>query len=316
MQTHVLLLFLLFFFSPGFKAQQTHKTAIKLDKLYKNKTQKCINKCRKNLDKGKYKNLSYYYLSLCYYKKYLSDKKDKHLLKTVNYQRRFFRSKDQGFLVVDSAVLNRIQFDFERLVNRKIAQKKMGVAKRYAKNYRRVYGVEIDNQCLLTQPKKVVVKIPDLIVPEKTTKLAIVNHERLMKTAESLLGVRYKIGGESKAGLDCSGFNKYVYGSEGIIIPHSAAEQSKLGNLVNLSKCQAGDLVFFGAQKIKGYKIQHTGLVYANKDGKLEIIHCPSRGVCIEGDGDVSWDQYWKKRFLFIKRLNEQDLLTLQNPKS
>jgi hypothetical protein len=55
-------------------------------------------------------------------------------------------------------------------------------------------------------------------------------------------------------------------------------------------------------------------MIYSNNNGKLKMIHCPNSGVCIEGEGEPSYDMYWQKRFLFIKRLSSNDLLTTKNP--
>jgi len=313
-QVFVILLVLL---TTGFSfAQQQHKVPIKLDKLYENRPEKCIKKCKKYISKGKHRKVAYYYLSITQYKKYQTSNKDRELLRTMTSLRKYYKSKGKSELIPDTALLSSIKVNFENLINEKIKKEQLSVARRYAKKFKQVYREDIANVDKLIVQKKAprISPIAPKEAPIKTVRL--VSSDNLMKTAKSLIGVRYKIGGESRSGLDCSGFNKYVYANEGVKIPHSAAAQSKLGNLVPLKKCKAGDLVFFGSKKVKGYKIQHTGLIYANKEGLLKIIHCPNSGVCIEGDGDTSWDMYWKKRFLFIKRLDNEDIQNLKTPKS
>ena len=303
------LIILLVLLSSGFSfAQQQYKVAVKLEKLYENRPEKCIQKCKKYISKGKHRKMAYYYLSLTQYKTYQSSDKDRDLLRTMISLRKYYKSKGNSELIHDTALLSSIKINFEELINQKIKKEQLSVARRYAKKFKQVYKEDIANADKLIVQKKAP-RVSPIAPRENRVKTArLVNTGNLMKTAKSLIGVRYKIGGESRSGLDCSGFNQFVYANEGVKIPHSAAAQSKLGSLVPLKKCKAGDLVFFGSKKVKGYKIQHTGLIYANKDGQLKIIHCPNSGVCIEGDGDTSWDMYWKKRFLFIKRLDNKKL--------
>ena len=132
---------------------------------------------------------------------------------------------------------------------------------------------------------------------------SLLSRSQLVERARSFIGVNYRWGGESPSGFDCSGFNTYLYRQAGIEIPHNAQRQSQLGDAVALEDTRPGDLVFFGKRYGTSFNVSHTGMVYSNQDGKLMIIHCPNRGVTIEGDGDVSWDKYWKKRYLFAKRI-------------
>jgi cell wall-associated NlpC family hydrolase len=129
------------------------------------------------------------------------------------------------------------------------------------------------------------------------------SRSQLINRARSFVGVKYRWGGEGPSGFDCSGFTTYLYKEAGLNIPHNAQKQSQLGKHVNMSEAKPGDLIFFGKSYGSSYNVSHTGMVYSNKEGKVMIIHCPNRGVTIEGDGDVSWDKYWKKKYLFTKRL-------------
>ncbi len=305
-------------------AQQNNKVAIKLDKLYQSNPEKCIVKCRKYIQKVKIKKTAYYFISLSQFKKYQTSNKDRDLLKVMTSLKHYYKYKKASKLISDTVLLAKIKIQFEGLINQKIKENKLSIGRRYAKKYKQVYHQDIQNIAKLTSPKKIHSAIED----EKATaslsrkskknqktnkwknkkkKTYATNAKHMLQTAKSMLGVKYKIGGETKKGIDCSGFTKYVYAKEGVDLPHSASSQSKMGKRVAKSDCKPGDLIFFGSKKGSGYKIQHTGMVYSNVDGKLKIIHCPNSGVCIEGDGDTSWDMYWKKRFLFIKRLDNSN---------
>lgn len=110
----------------------------------------------------------------------------------------------------------------------------------------------------------------------------------IIRTAEKYLGVRYKFGGDTPRGFDCSGFSMYVYKVHGVILPHSAGQQYARGRRVGIKNARPGDLVFF---KIYGRKISHVG-VYA---GNYKFIHAPSRGKRVSYD-DIRKD-YWRKRY-------------------
>jgi len=70
----------------------------------------------------------------------------------------------------------------------------------------------------------------------------------------------YKWGGnEIYSGIDCSGFVKKMYGSIGINLPRTAAEQSQVGmKITRYEDLQPGDRLYFWDAK-RG-KIGHTGI--------------------------------------------------------
>jgi len=110
----------------------------------------------------------------------------------------------------------------------------------------------------------------------------------ILRTAEKYIGVKYKFGGDTPRGFDCSGYTMYVYRMHGIDLPHSAGRQYSLGRRVAIKNARPGDLVFF---KIYGRKISHVG-IYA---GNYKFIHAPRRGKRVSYD-DIRKD-YWRKRY-------------------
>ena len=65
----------------------------------------------------------------------------------------------------------------------------------------------------------------------------------IASVALSLTGIPYVYGGETLAGLDCSGLVKYAYAAAGINLPHSSSAQTAGGTIV--SNPQPGDIVSY-----------------------------------------------------------------------
>ena len=67
----------------------------------------------------------------------------------------------------------------------------------------------------------------------------------LLQKAFGLLGIKYRFGGSSYAGIDCSAFVKKVFASQNLLLPRTAREQYALGIDVPPKELQKGDLLFF-----------------------------------------------------------------------
>lgn len=88
-----------------------------------------------------------------------------------------------------------------------------------------------------------------------------------VETALRYRGIPYVWGGASARGLDCSGLVLVVFAQHGVILPHHAASQAKLGTAVT-GELAPGDLVFFGSP------IHHVGIYI----GGGYYIHAPRTG--------------------------------------
>lgn len=117
---------------------------------------------------------------------------------------------------------------------------------------------------------------------------------RIVRTALSFRGARYRYGGTSRRGFDCSGFTKYLYGkTEGVGLPRTAAQQYRSGRRVAWNDIKPGDLLFFSTH---GRHVGHVG-VYAG-NGRMVHASNPRRGVTI----DNPFSGYWAHRLVGIRR--------------
>lgn len=113
--------------------------------------------------------------------------------------------------------------------------------------------------------------------------------------AKQYVGVKYKYGGKSPKGFDCSGFTSYVFNKFDIEISPGSKYQAKTGREIPLKRVKAGDLIFFG----KGRKVTHVALVTNNTREGIEVVHSTSsKGIMVQ---NITKSSYWKPKILFAR---------------
>lgn len=117
----------------------------------------------------------------------------------------------------------------------------------------------------------------------------------IVRTAFAYRGTRYRFGGMSSRGFDCSGFVKFVYATKGIKLPHSSRELFNHGTPVAKSDLEPGDLVFF--KNTYRYGISHVGLYVG--DGKFIHASTQRTGVRVDNLSDA----YFSRRYVGAKRI-------------
>ncbi len=122
--------------------------------------------------------------------------------------------------------------------------------------------------------------------------------EQLINAASANLGARYRSGGSSPEGFDCSGLMFFTFSKFDIILPRSSNEMSNLGTLINLNEVRKGDLIFF---KTNGRKIiNHVGMVVEILEDEIKFIHsATSKGVIISSTKET----YYKRTFTQVNRI-------------
>ncbi|WP_418262258.1 LysM peptidoglycan-binding domain-containing protein [Flavobacterium faecale] len=121
--------------------------------------------------------------------------------------------------------------------------------------------------------------------------------DQLISTASENIGTRYRIGGTTKDGFDCSGLMCSTFGAFDVQLPRTSLEQSQYGTVVEVDKAQKGDLIFF---KTRGRsQINHVGMVVEVADGDVKFIHASNSGVIISSIKE----SYYSKRVVQVNRV-------------
>lgn len=123
--------------------------------------------------------------------------------------------------------------------------------------------------------------------------------ESIIDYAKTFKGTRYKFGGTTKKGMDCSGLVFTAFNKENIALPRISRDMAKRGKRISLSQTTEGDLVFFQTNKNKK-TINHVGLVVEKRGGEVFFIHSTtSKGVIISSLDE----RYWKSAFVEVRRV-------------
>ena len=122
--------------------------------------------------------------------------------------------------------------------------------------------------------------------------------QQLISSAKQYEGVRYRVGGTTTAGMDCSGLVCTVFNAYDIQLPRRSVDMSKVGEKLKLKDVQKGDLVFFKTSN-RGV-INHVGLVTEVRDDEILFIHSSvQRGVIISS----TKEPYYHRTFAQANRV-------------
>ncbi|MBR9979320.1 MAG: C40 family peptidase [Bacteroidetes bacterium] len=123
---------------------------------------------------------------------------------------------------------------------------------------------------------------------------------QLMQVIDTWLGTRYRFGGRSKAGIDCSGFTSKVI-SEALgrdFTGNSRMQARRFTAIMDTDSLQFGDLIFFTGTNRRSRMIGHVGIYL----GEGLFSHSGStRGVTFNHLSDGYYTQRFRFGGRFIK---------------
>lgn len=108
-------------------------------------------------------------------------------------------------------------------------------------------------------------------------------------------GTPYRLGGNSRSGIDCSAFvQRTLYEKFAINMPRTTEAQMSAGVKIKKSQLKPGDLVFFKTNW--GGSNLHVGIYSGNN----QFVHASTSKGVITSSLD---NTYWKKHFYQARRL-------------
>lgn len=127
-------------------------------------------------------------------------------------------------------------------------------------------------------------------LPLKITQQSL---DQLFSSIDENLGTRYRFGGASPDGFDCSGLVLYLFQKNfSMILPRTASDLAALGSVIPKNSLRPGDLVFFSNE---GRNIDHVGIFV----GQESFAHAASSGVKFNRLNE----RYYDNRYAFSARL-------------
>lgn len=134
----------------------------------------------------------------------------------------------------------------------------------------------------------------DAAVVASTSKI-----DAVIKTALTFAGVRYRYGGTTRKGMDCSGLLYTSFLEHDLPLPRTSKLMAEEGRKIGEGKIRKGDLLFFKTGR-RNNKINHVGMVVDVDGNEIKFIHSTtSRGVIVS-----SLDEgYWNYAFVKATRI-------------
>lgn len=134
-------------------------------------------------------------------------------------------------------------------------------------------------------------------IEDETNPLSEVNEKAdlIIDTALSYAGVRYKYGGTTEKGIDCSGLLYVSFLEHDVSLPRVSHYMANEGMKIDINEVVRGDLLFFTTTK-RRKRINHVGLVVAVEGEEIKFIHSTtSRGVIVSSLQEGYWNHAFVK---------------------
>ena len=162
------------------------------------------------------------------------------------------------------------------------------VKKKTTYSKERKITVEASSENKVTEVDSAAIEAPISVSPSSKA-------NDIINTALTYSGVRYKYGGTTSKGMDCSGLLYVSFKKHDVAIPRVSNEMANEGKRIRVNQVEKGDLLFFKTTR-KGKKINHVGLVVTVKNDEIKFIHAStSRGVIVSSLREGYWNYAFVK---------------------
>nr|WP_240961821.1 C40 family peptidase [Nonlabens sp. Ci31] len=124
--------------------------------------------------------------------------------------------------------------------------------------------------------------------------------DEVVENAMRYKGVKYRYGGTTTKGMDCSGLICTAFEEAGKSMPRSSRSMYSKADELDLDQVRKGDFLFFATGKNKR-QVNHVALITKVTPGEIEFIHSTtSRGVMTSTLNEA----YWINAFLRAGRID------------
>ena len=155
------------------------------------------------------------------------------------------------------------------------------------------------NKPVVTKKSKTTKTINKTKESTNTTTTAQALAQSIINNAEKYQGTRYKYGGTTKKGMDCSGLIYTAFKANNVTIPRVSSAMAKTGDWIDLKTVREGDLLFFATKK-NSRSVNHVGLVTATNGDAIEFIHATTSSGVITSKLK---EKYWYFAFVQARRI-------------
>jgi cell wall-associated NlpC family hydrolase len=112
-------------------------------------------------------------------------------------------------------------------------------------------------------------------------------------------GVRYRYGGSTDKGMDCSGLLHTSFAEAGEVVPRTSMSFFQAASPIEVKELKKGDLMFFATGRDRN-KINHVALVVEVTPAEVRFVHATvSQGVTVSSLNEA----YWLRKYRSSGRL-------------
>ncbi len=155
------------------------------------------------------------------------------------------------------------------------------------------YSSSSKRRTVTVAPSESKVEKPQINNLRKRVHLSVADN--IINTALTFSGTKYKYGGTTKKGMDCSGLLYVSFGEHDIQLPRVSYHMAEKGKRIKINKVAKGDLLFFKTRK-RSRRINHVGMVVAVDNNEIRFIHASSsRGVIVSSLREGYWNSAFVK---------------------